>query len=179
MYINKRRPRASNGQRYPLPCCTHFGHLKCAQQGKGYCRPLLALGRLFSKLTLPVIGCSNDSSWDVRGTLFKISYGWVRWIGCAPAEFKECWTENQQRQGECETGAMRCCCFPLLLVLLLLFLMLLSFIYKQSRKWIGWKTKKGPVSHKVAHSFNQKLFAFLTKSDTRRLKLALKGKHTS
>ena len=33
----KRRPRASNGQRYPLPCCTHFGNLKCAQQGKGYC----------------------------------------------------------------------------------------------------------------------------------------------
>ena len=29
--------RASNGQRYPLPCCTHFGNLKCAQQGKGYC----------------------------------------------------------------------------------------------------------------------------------------------
>ena len=33
----KRRPRASNGQRYPLPCRTHFGNLKCAQQGKGYC----------------------------------------------------------------------------------------------------------------------------------------------
>ena len=31
----KRRPRASNGQRYPLPCRTHFGNLKCAQQGKG------------------------------------------------------------------------------------------------------------------------------------------------
>ena len=24
----KRRPRASNGQRYPLPCRTHFGNLK-------------------------------------------------------------------------------------------------------------------------------------------------------
>ena len=33
----KRRPWASNGQRYPLPCRTHFGNLKCAQQGKGYC----------------------------------------------------------------------------------------------------------------------------------------------
>ena len=33
----KRRPRASNGQRYPLPCRTHFGNLKCARQGKGYC----------------------------------------------------------------------------------------------------------------------------------------------
>ena len=38
----KRRPRASNGQRYPLPCFTHFGNLKCAQG-----RPLLALGHLF------------------------------------------------------------------------------------------------------------------------------------
>ena len=33
----KRRSRASNGQRCPLPCCTHFGNLKCAQQDKGYC----------------------------------------------------------------------------------------------------------------------------------------------
>ena len=33
----KIRPRASNGQRYPLPCRTRFGNLKCAQQGKGYC----------------------------------------------------------------------------------------------------------------------------------------------
>ena len=46
--LEKRRPRASNGQRYPLPCRTHFGNLKCAQQGKGYCWPVLALGRLFS-----------------------------------------------------------------------------------------------------------------------------------
>ena len=37
MKTTKRRPRASDGQRYPLPCCTHFGNLKCAQQGKGYC----------------------------------------------------------------------------------------------------------------------------------------------
>ena len=34
---SKRQPKASNGQRYPLPCCTHFGNLKCAQQGKGEC----------------------------------------------------------------------------------------------------------------------------------------------
>ena len=27
----------SNGQRYPRPCCTHFGNLKRAQQVKGYC----------------------------------------------------------------------------------------------------------------------------------------------
>ena len=33
----KRRPRAGNGQRYPLPCSSHFGNLKCAQQGKGHC----------------------------------------------------------------------------------------------------------------------------------------------
>ena len=33
----KRRAGASNGQRYPLPCCTHFGNLKCEQQGKRYC----------------------------------------------------------------------------------------------------------------------------------------------
>ena len=31
------------------PCCTHFGNLKCAKQGNGYCWPLLALGGLFSK----------------------------------------------------------------------------------------------------------------------------------
>ena len=29
--------RASNGQRYPLPCHTHFGNLKYTEQGKGYC----------------------------------------------------------------------------------------------------------------------------------------------
>ena len=29
----KRRPRASNGQRYPLPCCAHFGNLKWAEGG--------------------------------------------------------------------------------------------------------------------------------------------------
>ena len=34
-WMEKRRPRASNGQRYPLPYRTHFGYLKCAQQGKG------------------------------------------------------------------------------------------------------------------------------------------------
>ena len=33
----KRRPRASNGQRYPLPYRTHVGNLKCARQGIGYC----------------------------------------------------------------------------------------------------------------------------------------------
>ena len=33
----KSRPRASNGQRYPLPYRAHFGILKCAQPGKGYC----------------------------------------------------------------------------------------------------------------------------------------------
>ena len=33
----ERRPRASNGQGYPQPCCTHFGNLKYARQGKGYC----------------------------------------------------------------------------------------------------------------------------------------------
>ena len=36
----KRQPRASNDQRYPLPS----GNLKCAQQGKGCCWPLLAMG---------------------------------------------------------------------------------------------------------------------------------------
>ena len=41
----KRRPRASNGQRYPLPCHTHFGNLKCARQGKGYC--WLEMARIF------------------------------------------------------------------------------------------------------------------------------------
>ena len=46
------RPGASNGQRYPLPCCTQLGNLKCVQQGKGYCRPLLAPGRLFFILKL-------------------------------------------------------------------------------------------------------------------------------
>ena len=34
---DKRRAGASNGQRYPLPCCSHLGNLKCIQQGKGYC----------------------------------------------------------------------------------------------------------------------------------------------
>ena len=48
--VRKRRPRASNGQQYPLPCCRHFGNLKCAQQYKGYCCPLLARGGLFSIL---------------------------------------------------------------------------------------------------------------------------------
>ena len=33
----RKETRASNGQRYPLPCCTHFGNLKCGQEGKGYC----------------------------------------------------------------------------------------------------------------------------------------------
>ena len=28
---------ASNGQGYPLSCCTHFGNLKCVQQDKRYC----------------------------------------------------------------------------------------------------------------------------------------------
>ena len=42
----KIRPRASKGQQYPLPCCTHFRFPKCVQQGGGYCWPLLALGRL-------------------------------------------------------------------------------------------------------------------------------------
>ena len=36
-YDIKRRPRASNSQRYPLPCSTHFGNLKCAQQDNVYC----------------------------------------------------------------------------------------------------------------------------------------------
>ena len=35
----KRRPRASNGQRYPLPCCTHFRNLKCEQQVEWYYWP--------------------------------------------------------------------------------------------------------------------------------------------
>ncbi len=30
----KRRPRASNGQRYPLPCCAHFRFLKCCTAGQ-------------------------------------------------------------------------------------------------------------------------------------------------
>ena len=34
--IKKRRPRASNGQQYPLPCCAHFRFPKCVQQGRGY-----------------------------------------------------------------------------------------------------------------------------------------------
>ena len=29
--------RASNGQQYPLLCCTHSMFLKCAQQGRRYC----------------------------------------------------------------------------------------------------------------------------------------------
>ncbi len=33
--IEKRRPGASNGQQYPLPCCTHFRFPKCVQQGRG------------------------------------------------------------------------------------------------------------------------------------------------
>ena len=33
----KKTVRASNGQRYPLPCCTHFENLKHVQQGKAYC----------------------------------------------------------------------------------------------------------------------------------------------
>ena len=33
---DKRRPRASNGQQYPLPCCAHFRFPKCVQQGRGY-----------------------------------------------------------------------------------------------------------------------------------------------
>ena len=32
----KRRAGASNGQRYPLPCCAHFENLKYALLGKGY-----------------------------------------------------------------------------------------------------------------------------------------------
>ena len=48
----KRRAGASNGQRYPLPCCTYFGNLKCVQQGKGYCWSLLAPAHLFSILKL-------------------------------------------------------------------------------------------------------------------------------
>ena len=47
LQVRNRARVTSNGQRYPLPCRTHFGNLKCAQQGKGYCWPLLALGRLF------------------------------------------------------------------------------------------------------------------------------------
>ena len=31
------KSKQNNGQRYPLLCSTHFGNLKCAQQGKGYC----------------------------------------------------------------------------------------------------------------------------------------------
>ena len=37
---------ASYGQQYSLPCCAHFRFPKCVQQGRGYCWPLLALGRL-------------------------------------------------------------------------------------------------------------------------------------
>ena len=42
----KRRPRASNGQQYPLPYSPHFRFPKCVQQGRGYRWPLLALDRL-------------------------------------------------------------------------------------------------------------------------------------
>ena len=34
--LEKRQPRASNGQQYPLPCCAHFRFPKCVQQGRGY-----------------------------------------------------------------------------------------------------------------------------------------------
>ena len=32
----KRRPRASNGQQYPLPCRAHFRFPKSVRQGRGY-----------------------------------------------------------------------------------------------------------------------------------------------
>ena len=66
----KRRPRVSNGQRYPLPCCTYFGNLKCAQQGKGYCWPLLALGRLFQYQNL-------GRAADPKGTMSYRTEGWI------------------------------------------------------------------------------------------------------
>ena len=40
----KRQPGGRKVQPYHLPCCTYFGKLKCLQQCKGFCWPLLALG---------------------------------------------------------------------------------------------------------------------------------------